>query len=129
VIESPFVVGFGATAASVTEGSGVGSVLDLEIVSGFECSNVGKLTCTFCAFFLALLSWFFVGFDPAEAMMCYDGGLGEAGDRTEREQRNENYDPLVRKEVMADVVVAVMQRLGEGVHGQIAAESSLENQY
>jgi hypothetical protein len=44
-------------------------VLDLEIVSDSEHYNVVKLTCPFCAFFLALLSWFFVGFDPAEAMM------------------------------------------------------------
>jgi hypothetical protein len=69
VVESLFMVGFGAAGASVTEGSGVGSVLDLELVSDVEWKYVVDLTCTFCAFFLALLNWFFVGFDPAEAMM------------------------------------------------------------
>ena len=68
-VESTGVVGLGAAAASAIEGSGVGSVLDWESVSGVQCDAMADHTCTFCAFFLALLSWFFVGFDSAEAMM------------------------------------------------------------
>ena len=56
VVGMSFVDVFGAAAASVTEGSGVGSVLDLEIVSNGAFEIVSSITCTFCAFFLALLN-------------------------------------------------------------------------
>lgn len=74
-----------------------------------------NLTCTFCAFFFALFSWFFVGFATAEAIIWRTRGKAKEGRRTEQ-QKNEglkNHVPHLGNDAVADLVFGGRVKSGE----------------